>query len=479
MRGYCGGTYVVAVQLLLLVQLRVHLVDTWTEVGWVTTESNVEVLQELVAASKEGLWCVSTRLNTWLTIKDNDTVSKVSGHDEIVLDNEGGLLGVHDETLDDTGSNNTLLGIEVSGRLVNEVDISWDTKGENDGNTLQFSSGQVLDLLVNEIIELQWLDDISLELWRQELGLDLLEEELADGSIELWSDRLWLHGDLHLWHLAGSIWLDSTGQHLTESGLSGSVLSHHDDNLGISEVSLLNVEVEIAKSLLHRWVAEGTGSVGQKLITSLSNAESEGFLTETQVFSWNVTIQEDVDTLTNGCWHSNNTINSWASVKNANEVGQIIEDGQIVLDDDNVVVWAEEGADDGGSLKTLLDIEVGGRLVEHVDIGLLDTDGSDGETLEFSAREEGNITVHDVVQLKGVANLLKVVHLGSALNESLDGLVSCTDSSWNLVDILRLDNGLQVILEELGEVVCSTVRTYTQSRCFCSTHSEAQNHGSA
>lgn len=46
------GTHVVAVQLLLLVQLGVKFVDTRSVVGWITTESDVEVLQEFVATSE-------------------------------------------------------------------------------------------------------------------------------------------------------------------------------------------------------------------------------------------------------------------------------------------------------------------------------------------------------------------------------------------------------------------------------------------
>lgn len=223
-------TYVVAIQLLLLVQLGVQLVDTWAEVGWVAAEGDVEVLQELVAASKERFWRVSAGLDSWLTIEDDDAISKVSRHDEIVLDDEGGSLGVHDESLDDTGSNNTLLGIEVGRGLIDQVDVGWNTESENDGNTLQFSSGQVLDFLVNEVVKLQWLDDIGLELRRQELSLNLLEKQLADAALKLWCNRLRLHADLHVWNPSGAIRLDGTSQHLTESCLSCSILSHHDDD---------------------------------------------------------------------------------------------------------------------------------------------------------------------------------------------------------------------------------------------------------
>jgi hypothetical protein len=41
---------------------------------------------------------------------------------------------------------------------------------------LEFTTGQVLHFLVDEVIELKGLDDVGLELGRQEGGLDLLEE---------------------------------------------------------------------------------------------------------------------------------------------------------------------------------------------------------------------------------------------------------------------------------------------------------------
>jgi hypothetical protein len=93
---------VVSAQLLLLVKLRLVLVDTGTERVGVTAESDVQVLQEGIATSEKRLRLVGASIDSRLAVKDNDTISEVSGHDEIVLDDEGSLLGVHDEALDDT-----------------------------------------------------------------------------------------------------------------------------------------------------------------------------------------------------------------------------------------------------------------------------------------------------------------------------------------------------------------------------------------
>ena len=57
------------------------------------------------------LRCGSSR-DGRLTLEDNDPVGKVGGHDEIVLNDERSLLRMKYESLDNFGSDNTLLGIQ-------------------------------------------------------------------------------------------------------------------------------------------------------------------------------------------------------------------------------------------------------------------------------------------------------------------------------------------------------------------------------
>lgn len=93
---------VATVHLLFLVKLRAVLVDARAVVGGVTAECDIEVPQEGVASSEQGLGRVGMSIDTRLAVKDNDTVGEVGGHDEVVLHDESSLLGVHDESLDDT-----------------------------------------------------------------------------------------------------------------------------------------------------------------------------------------------------------------------------------------------------------------------------------------------------------------------------------------------------------------------------------------
>jgi hypothetical protein len=46
-------------------------------------------------------------------------VCEVGSHDEIVLHHEGGLLGVHNESLNNLGGCNSLFGVQIGRGLIN------------------------------------------------------------------------------------------------------------------------------------------------------------------------------------------------------------------------------------------------------------------------------------------------------------------------------------------------------------------------
>jgi hypothetical protein len=104
----------------------------------------------------------------------------------------------------------------------------------------------------------------------------------------------------------------------------------------------------------------------------------------------------------------------------------------------------------------LLHIEVRGWLVEHVDICILDTDKCNGKALKFSARQQSNLSIRDRIELQDVHDMLHVVHdlfICSSLDERLDILDGTFDGLGDLIDILRFDYRLQIVLEDLSEVV--------------------------
>lgn len=89
--------------------------------------------------------------------------------------------------------------------------------------------------------------------------------------------------------------------------------------------------MEVTHGLFHTRVVEGTSLVIVELVGGLGDAESEGFVTESQVFCRDVTIKEDVDTLTNTVRQRDDTIYGRLAVKNADIVGEVVQNTKIVL----------------------------------------------------------------------------------------------------------------------------------------------------
>ena len=79
----------------------VGLVDSWPEVVGVATEGDLQRLEEAVHSAEQRRRRARARLNGGLTVEDDHVIGEIGCHDEIVLNDEGGLLGVEDVALDD------------------------------------------------------------------------------------------------------------------------------------------------------------------------------------------------------------------------------------------------------------------------------------------------------------------------------------------------------------------------------------------
>lgn len=235
-----------------------ELIDARSVRVRVAAEGDVQVLEELVAAREQALWRVSSSIHGRLPIEYDDSICEIRGHDEVVLDDEGSLLSVHDETLDYSSCDDTLLGVEVGAGLVNQVDIGGHAECQDDGNTLQFSTGEILHFLVDEVVHLEGLVNIRLELWAQESSLDLFEEQLSDRALKSWCDFLGLHANVHCRNFLGAIRLLCTSKHFAESSLASTVLAHHDDYFGVGKLASFNRKMETAQGLLHLRVTVST-----------------------------------------------------------------------------------------------------------------------------------------------------------------------------------------------------------------------------
>jgi hypothetical protein len=72
--------------------------------------------------------------------------------------------------------------------------------------------------------------------------------------------------------------------------------------------------------------------------------------------------------------------------------------------------------------------------------------------LQFSSRKLANLSAQDLVQLQSVAETLLVVKLKFRIEHGAD-CHRALDRTRDVVDVLRLDQCLEVIFEDFGEVV--------------------------
>ena len=167
--------------------------------------------------------------------------------------------------------------------------------------------------------------------------------------------------------------------------------------------------------------------------------------------------------------HRYDTVHGRLPVETTDEVGEVIEDGQVVLDGDYVVVGREQLTDDLGSLQPLLNVQVTRRFIKHVSIcehqrkqkcqngrhahvRLLYARHRDREPLQLPTRQLRHLPGEHVIKLQIVAHLLLVVALQLRVEHLRHG-ERALDRAGDVVHVLRLDERLQVILQHLREVV--------------------------
>jgi hypothetical protein len=130
-------------------------------------------------------------------------------------------------------------------------------------------------------------------------------------------------------------------------------------------------------------------------------------------------------------------------------------------------------------------------------VRLLHANQGQSKALQFSTREERNVTVLHLFEFcssrqrmlksfyqrkisltKDIHNAVHVVHLRTGLNQRADLLHGSLDSSRDLVNILGLDNSLQIVFQHFREVIWKAVSVVPNNPIPRSTYSEVQIHGS-
>jgi len=293
--------------------LRSVLVDSWPEVSWVSTESNIHHLQELIHTTDHALWGCAHWLLGWDTLETYNLVGEICCHDEVMLHDESGFLTGKDPSLHNLGGKHSLFGVKISWWLIDKEDVAWLSKSKNDSNSLQLSSRKGLNVIIEKTFNLKWHEHLSFENgwipWVLELGV----KQFLYWTLELWSNSLWLVTYTQFWEFEiFVIWFQYTSKHLDKSSFTCSVLTKHHHNFWRFEWTSLNLELEWSESLNHFWIKVFTFWVlfFTALVVSnhtcdiliLSDSKCQLKFSESHVLSWNKSTKENINSLSNGHW---------------------------------------------------------------------------------------------------------------------------------------------------------------------------------
>lgn len=72
-----------------------------------------------------------------------------------MFNDEGSAFRAHDPALHYLSSNYTLLGVEIGTRLIDQVNIARLGETEDNGHTLELTTGECLHIVIEELIDME------------------------------------------------------------------------------------------------------------------------------------------------------------------------------------------------------------------------------------------------------------------------------------------------------------------------------------
>jgi hypothetical protein len=216
--------------------------------------SGDETGQEDIDTFSDGEGHSDDTVGTGFTVQAADEIGKVIQDTQIVLNANDVNFGA-EETSDTFGGSESLLDIQIRTGLIQHVNGLLLHGDDQNGESLELTTGQIFDVSVQKMAEIQFLeqtvadsslvllgDDVS-ELTLDELGdtvdvlgldgsLELVFQELGEEILEFrTSEVLDDIGPVGRVFKVTQIGLDLIGQDLESSGLSGTVTSDQSEDL--------------------------------------------------------------------------------------------------------------------------------------------------------------------------------------------------------------------------------------------------------
>jgi hypothetical protein len=171
------------------------------------------------------------------------------------------------------------------------------------------------------------------------------------------------------------------------------------------------------------------------------------FISKPHVLSGNKPGQEDIDSFSDSERHGNNPIGSRLSVKAADEIRKIIENGKVVLHNDDVIIVGLKSSDQLRAFDSLLDIQIGRRLIEDVDFDFLDHHDQHSESLQLSTGKLINVSAIKLLKLQLNSQFVTESKIVFLLDILTNIALCCFGDA---IHILGLDGRLEGKLKHLG-----------------------------
>src|SRR2546427_8182989 len=445
--GVLDRIVVLACRLLFPIEAGVELVDPRAVRVRVPPERDADHFQESVHPVPHRERTFTDPRTARVTGEDHDAVRHHVDEVHVVIDDEPGAGFFLHDTPDRPRRLHPLIRIEIRGRLVDQVDVRIPAEAQGDCNALQFAAGQRRDVALAHPFHFERLQDLGLEVPRVRLLPDRVPEQLADRSFVDGLEVLRFVGNLppslhgtRRWHLLA-------GEHLHERRLACGVGSDDADDLAFPEPPGMDREFEVLEPLSE--FTERDERLGLPVTSRRAGVEPDLAIPEADVLLLQVAAEVHVNRGADRPRLPDNPVCPFLAVHQEDRVSEEIEDGQVVLHHDDVLLL-REGLDDFRDLESLIDVQVGRRLIEEVDIRVFQHCRRDRHALEFPARELGDIAIEERCEVEGYSQLRESISLVDLRQKIADA------SGVNLaqfVNVLRLDGRRELLRRDSREVV--------------------------
>ena len=296
---------------------------------------------------------------------------------------------------------------------------------------LALTTGEFPHTLWKELVHAQGPNHVDVEFTRAPTRTKFAVKPQLNGTVHVEIEVLRLVGNLRVFADPTGVVLVLTGQDFDHRGFPRSVWTNDADHFCTVHGTFSCLEFEAAQLLL-QVAPRHHGCTGLHLPVTVPK-ERDGFVSNSDVLLGQKAVEVGVDGGSRGTSGRENTEGTLRAVDDVHQVGEHVEDREVVLDDDDTT-FSGQALDDANDAHALVDVEVGGRFVEEIHVRITQQRGAHGHTLQLTARQLPNFALEQVVDAQGCGEFLEqasLIHLSKQVTDlPFDALGKAVDVLW-------------------------------------------------